>query len=679
MVTLESARENAMNLPLTQATGDSPASAGPARFTFSSGSRPLEGYTIKRGVGHGGFGEVYYAVSDAGKEVALKLVRRNLDIEIRGVTQCLNLKHPNLVALFDIRQDENEESWVVMEYVNGRSLQDVLTAYPNGIPIDQVLNWMHGMCAGVAYLHDHGIVHRDLKPGNVFIEDGIVKIGDYGLSKFISCSRRSGHTGSVGTVHYMAPEVANGRYGKEVDIYALGVVLYEMITGHVPFDGESLGEVLMKHLTAQPDLSMIAEPYRTAIARALAKDPEQRVRSVAELAALLPRAAGAGAMPIAWNAPVGQETTAFNPGVHPVAGVPVAAAANRRATPPELPYDGRARLAGPEEPLWKLVRATFSDLRRGWEEAHLSNWQRLLILLLVVPVLVYTSPLWGAALLLLGVFYCMYWVVWTLVIKRQVAPSPVPRPQPTAPPQSPQPQVRAAAPQPRPVSQRWRNNPPPVLPRLTPRERAAQMAGSMFLGGISAIFISLVIFLVRGGMGSTHIELNQFAWLTLTAILGTWGVLIPAKLWQGTHEDRTLRRFAMLAVGLALGAAAYGIFTGLLVKLPFDMSDGPWRPQPRANLLDFGLTPTVYLFLGYFGSLFLLPRWWRHADPLRRVRLSVWATAFDLCWAGAAGALWSFPQPWGMMVAAVISISVQMSSTWIPPMARRTALASTGP
>ncbi len=89
----------------------------------------------------------------------------------------------------------------------------------------------------------------------------MVKVGDYGLSKFISCSRRSGQTESVGTVHYMAPEVANGRYGKEIDIYALGVILYEMLTGRVPFEGESVGEVLMKHLTAAPDVSMLAEPY----------------------------------------------------------------------------------------------------------------------------------------------------------------------------------------------------------------------------------------------------------------------------------------------------------------------------------------------------------------------------------------------------------------------------------
>src|SRR3954464_13832404 len=95
----------------------------PQRFTYPSGSRPLEGFTIKRGVGRGGFGEVYFAVSDAGKEVALKLVRRNLDVELRGVSQCLNLKHPNLVILYDIKQDDQDDSWVVMEYIAGECLE----------------------------------------------------------------------------------------------------------------------------------------------------------------------------------------------------------------------------------------------------------------------------------------------------------------------------------------------------------------------------------------------------------------------------------------------------------------------------------------------------------------------------------------------------------------------------
>ena len=133
---------------------------------------------------------------------------------------------------------------------------------------------MRGICAGVAYLHDHGIVHRDLKPGNIFLDEGTVKIGDYGLAKFISCSRRSGQTESVGTVHYMAPEIANGRYGREIDTYALGIILFEMLTGTVPFEGESVGEVLMKHLTAEPDL----HAARRAVSRRSCSGRWRRIR-----------------------------------------------------------------------------------------------------------------------------------------------------------------------------------------------------------------------------------------------------------------------------------------------------------------------------------------------------------------------------------------------------------------
>ena len=215
-----------MDLPATQLQYAPEPRAAAMKFTYTSGSRPLEGYTIKRGIGQGGFGEVYYATSDAGKEVALKLIRRNLDVELRGVTQCLNLKHPNLLLLYDIKVDDRGDSWVVMEYVSGESLEDVLARHPDGMPIDEALVWFHGIAAGVAYLHDRGIVHRDLKPANIFNDDGVVKIGDYGLSKFISASRRSGQTESVGTVHYMAPEIANGRFGKEIDLYALGVRIF---------------------------------------------------------------------------------------------------------------------------------------------------------------------------------------------------------------------------------------------------------------------------------------------------------------------------------------------------------------------------------------------------------------------------------------------------------------------
>jgi hypothetical protein len=250
------------------------------RFTYAPGSRPLEGYTIKEGIGRGGFGEVYHAHSDGGKEVALKLVQRNLDVELRGVGQCLNLKHPNLLIVYDVKQAENGDNWIVMEFMAGDSLDKVIAAHPKGMPPDEAVRWLKGICDGVGYLHDRGIVHRDLKPGNLFVEHGHVKIGDYGLSKFITASRRSGQTGSVGTVHYMAPEVMKGRYGKEVDLYAIGIMLYEMLTGRVPFDGESPGEVLMKHLTAEPDTSALTSPFREVVARLLAKDPERRYPSV---------------------------------------------------------------------------------------------------------------------------------------------------------------------------------------------------------------------------------------------------------------------------------------------------------------------------------------------------------------------------------------------------------------
>src|SRR5436309_5073226 len=284
-----------MTSPLAIVESDHPATAdeadrqrgGAMKFQYASGSRPREGFIIKRGIGRGGFGEVYFATSDAGKELALKHIERNLEVELRGVSQCRIVKHPNLVDLYDIKYDDLGDAWVVMEYVAGASLKDTIDRNPNGLPLDQVNFWFRGIAAGVAYLHNHGIVHRDLKPANIFQDSSYVKIGDYGLSKFISVSRRSGQTESVGTFHYMAPEIGKGVYGKEIDIYALGIVLFEMLTGRTPFDGESSQEIIMKHLTADPDLSGVPQPYRTIIQRALQKDPEKRLHNAAEMVALL--------------------------------------------------------------------------------------------------------------------------------------------------------------------------------------------------------------------------------------------------------------------------------------------------------------------------------------------------------------------------------------------------------
>jgi TM2 domain-containing membrane protein YozV len=252
-------------------------------YQYQPGDRPLEGYTIKSAAGHGGFGEVYYAVSDSGREVALKAVQGYEQIELRGIRQCMNLKNPHLVTIFDVKHNEKGQPFVLMEYVAGPSLRDLIDESPNGLGPQKTAFFLREIAKGLSYLHDCGIVHRDLKPANIFYEDGYVKIGDYGLSKAISADHHQSQTVTVGTVHYMAPEVGAGRYDRSIDIYALGVVVYEMLTGGVPFKGASPSEILMKHLSAKPELDAVEEPFREAINRAMAKDPNERYQSVNEM------------------------------------------------------------------------------------------------------------------------------------------------------------------------------------------------------------------------------------------------------------------------------------------------------------------------------------------------------------------------------------------------------------
>lgn len=254
------------------------------KFTYRSGQRPLDGFTLKRGVGQGAFGEVYFAVSDGGKEVALKLLRGHTDAELRGVSHCLNLKHPNLVHLYDLRTDARGDHWVIMEYVFGESLAGVINKHPTGLPTEVIREWFAALARGVAYLHNQGVVHRDLKPANIFIEHGHLKIGDYGLSRRISGSEGGDLSRGVGTPHYMAPEIKNGNYTASIDVYACGVILFEMVCGHRPFEGETPLEVLMKHYIDAPDLGPLPAAYRGVIGKALEKDPARRYASVGELA-----------------------------------------------------------------------------------------------------------------------------------------------------------------------------------------------------------------------------------------------------------------------------------------------------------------------------------------------------------------------------------------------------------
>ena len=252
------------------------------KFTYITGETPLDGYTIKRGLGRGGFGEVYFAVSDVGKEVALKKVDF-MDAD-RGDNLVLNIRHPHLVQLFDIKHDDQQsESWIIMEYMSGKSLRDVLTQQPEGLTRDEASAWFFAIASGVHRLHLNGFVHRDLKPGNIFQSEGDVKVGDYGLSKLISHSQRNNHTRAIGTCRYMAPEIGKGNYGNQIDIYALGIMLFELLTGDIPFDGESDAEILTKHLTEAPDLTKVPLEYQSAIRKALEKDAGKRYQNVVDM------------------------------------------------------------------------------------------------------------------------------------------------------------------------------------------------------------------------------------------------------------------------------------------------------------------------------------------------------------------------------------------------------------
>jgi hypothetical protein len=253
------------------------------RYQYQHGDRPLEGYTIQRAAGRGGFGEVYYAVSDSGREVAIKAVQNYEQIELRGISQCMNLKSPHLVTVFDVKYNDRNEPFVIMEYVSGPSLHDLLSESPHGLGVQKAAFFVREIAKSLSFLHECGIVHRDLKPSNIFYENGYVKVGDYGLAKAISASRHSGHTITVGTVHYMAPEIGAGSYNRSIDIYALGVLLYEMLTGDVPFIGSSPAEILMKHMTAEPELRNIEEPFARVIKKAMAKDPAERYQTVQEM------------------------------------------------------------------------------------------------------------------------------------------------------------------------------------------------------------------------------------------------------------------------------------------------------------------------------------------------------------------------------------------------------------
>ena len=633
------------------------------KFTFPPESSPLDGYTIKRAIHRGGFGEVYYALSDAGKEVAIKLLNNNLEVELRGVSQCLNLKHPNLVTIFDIRQDSDGDHWVVMEFVSGKGLYETLQTYPSGMPLNEVVHWLSGISAGLAFLHDRGIVHRDLKPANVFQDAGHVKVGDVGLSKYISESNRSAQTQSVGTVYYMAPEVARGRYGKEVDVYAMGVMLYEMLTGRVPFDGETTAEILMKHLTGEPDLSLLPNQLQTVLGHALEKDPLKRTASIKELERQFLEAASeeginaqeplfASANFTAFSAAKFAETVQLS-NAGDTSEVSFAENLESPATDSEQAKQGNGLKA--VAAAWNSIPAPLQWVIGG-----------AIALMILESGMIRSVAIGG---LIGGAAYLSYQFVASYfagIDKKYVSPDFSG-------------QTSEAAVQPalaRTVVPKRKHEQKPSLRTLNPATqrvipihlRFADLTTSVTMALMATTLVTIAVF-YSTNLLTTFVHAIYFAVVTIVA---SWAVIIPSKLREGHSDDHFFRRiyFAVIGVGVGFFAA----------KLPRFLMLEPTEFLPeqslkysvqlgRLALADASGYPTTACFMLFFGSLFAVRRWWWQADSYRKSRFRVSSALFTLLVGAAITTVMRklvFPDAMGATWALAISSVVQLSCGWTP-------------
>lgn len=262
-------------------------------------------YELKEIVGTGGMSVVYRAWDlKYNREVAVKVLRREY-IEDEDFIRRFNheaqaaskMSHPNIVNMLDVGQD-GEIRYIVMEYVKGQTLKELIRKSGRIRPARAVQMTMR-ILAAVDHAHRNHIVHRDIKPQNILVdENGVVKVADFGIARLTtSGSTLTQNDGNVlGSVHYFSPEQANGLVADEKsDLYSVGVVLYEMVTGQVPFDGDSPISVALKHVREAPRSTRTLNPEISrgldeVILKALDKDSSRRYQSAAEMAQDLKKA-----------------------------------------------------------------------------------------------------------------------------------------------------------------------------------------------------------------------------------------------------------------------------------------------------------------------------------------------------------------------------------------------------
>lgn len=253
-------------------------------------------YEIIEKIGEGGMATVYKAKCNILKRyVAVKVLRDEFTTDEEFIKRfnteaqaAASLTHPNIVSIYDVGHEENIY-YIVMELVQGKTLKEIINE-DGALPWKWALNVSIQVASALEMAHKNNIVHRDIKPHNIIItEDGIAKVTDFGIAKAVSNSTITAFGTTIGSVHYFSPEHARGGYtDAKSDLYSLGVVMYEMLTGRVPFDADTPVSIALKHMQEKPIEPIKLNPtipyaVNKIIMKAMEKDPNERYQSATEM------------------------------------------------------------------------------------------------------------------------------------------------------------------------------------------------------------------------------------------------------------------------------------------------------------------------------------------------------------------------------------------------------------
>ncbi len=304
-------------------------------------------YALRGPLGTGGMAEVHLAHDRVlERDVAIKLMHGHYAEDPTFVARfrreaqaAARLSHPNVVAVYDTGEDDGRP-FIVMEYVAGPSVADLLAGEGEGVSRDRAVEIADEAARGLHYAHDRGLVHRDVKPGNILLaDDGRVKVADFGIARAVSSETITQTATVLGTAAYIAPEQARGDpVDGRTDVYSLGCVLYEMLTGRQPFGGQSAVAVAYQHISEPPTPPSRLDPslpddLEAVVLKAMAKDPADRYESANEFHLDLRRVLAGRAV----TAPVGAAYAATQALAHESPGETevLPAADTRRVEPPE--------------------------------------------------------------------------------------------------------------------------------------------------------------------------------------------------------------------------------------------------------------------------------------------------------------------------------------------------------